>query len=103
MQSFRTVLCGIVQGRRQLALASEEEVQDLATALENCTRGKEWNTVGEGFPGILPGSELLADRPDGNDIVRIKSNYILGSRTKLASCIAPGVTFLDSRWEAESV
>ena len=27
----------------------------------------------------------------------IKSYYILGSRTKLASCIAPGVTFLEAR------
>ena len=67
LQSFRTVLCGIVPGRRQLALASEEEVQDLAMAIGNCTRGKEWNTVGEGFQGIPPGSELLAERPDGHD------------------------------------
>ena len=72
LQSFRTVLCGIVQGKRQLALASEEEVQDLAMAIENCTRGKEWNTVGEGFQGIPPGSELLAERPDGHDDVQIR-------------------------------
>jgi len=47
LQSFRAVLCGIVQGERQLALASEEEVQDLAMAIENCPCGKEWDTVDE--------------------------------------------------------
>ena len=33
----------------------------------------------------------------------VKSYYTLGSRTKLASWTAPGVTFLGSRWGAESV
>ena len=33
----------------------------------------------------------------------VKSNYILGSRTKLASWITAGVTFLVARWEAEWV
>ena len=97
LQHFRTVLCDIVQGKRQLAMASEEEVQDLALAIEN-SNGKEWNTVGEGFPGIPPGCELLADRPAGNDTVRIRR--ILADNVRR---MEPGMTvaFYTRPWDPE--
>ena len=97
LQKFRTVLCDIVQGKRQLAMASEEEVQDLALAIEN-SNGKEWNTVGEGFPGIPPGCELLADRPAGNDTVRIRR--ILADNVRR---MEPGMTvaFYTRPWDPE--
>ena len=44
----------------------------MVMALENCTCGKEWNTASEGFQGIPPGSELLAERPNGHDDVQIR-------------------------------
>ena len=97
LQKFRIVLCDFVQGKRQLALASEEEVQDLALAIEN-SNAKEWNTVGEGFPGIPPGSELLADRPEGNDVVRIRR--VLADNVRR---MEPGMTvaFFTRPWDPE--
>ena len=75
LQRFRKVLLEVVQGHRQINLASEEEIQDLALAIEKCPRQKQWNTVGDGFPGIPPGSEIQMPKPEFNDIDYIRAAF----------------------------
>ena len=75
LKGFRLLLRDLVQGQRQLALASEEEAQDMAMAIENCPGHKQWNTIGEGFPGIPAGSEIQARKPECNDVVRARRAF----------------------------
>ncbi len=63
LQTFREALCDIAQGQRQIALASEEEAQDLALAIEKCEADAHWSSVGNGFPGIPQGSKIVAEKP----------------------------------------
>ena len=99
LKAFRLILRDMVQGQRYLALASEEEAQDLAMAIENCPRHKQWNTVGEGFPGIPAGSEIQARKPECNDVVRVRRLFADSVRR-----MEPGTTveFYSRPWDANN-